>query len=181
MARGSAHAVHDSAPGEPLQQRIHVVEVRRRLLADDGLAASVCVDAHERLEHAALGAIRAQQPGLDILAGDLAAEPAPVRAQLAQPGTTLQLSRVDELDQARHGGVVTQIADPAEVVARPLPRHQVAEEVVLGDDADAAVPIKDAAHQRGATAADAHDEDGLRLALEPSRSFHWAPSLAVAD
>ena len=86
-----AHAVHDAPVGEPLEQRLHVVEVGRRLLADDGLAAAVGVDAQERLEDAALGAIGGEQVGLDVLARDLGREPAPVGAQLAQSRATLQL------------------------------------------------------------------------------------------
>ncbi len=112
--------------------------------------------------------------------GTLLREPAPVGAELAQSGAALQLIGVDELDQTPHGAVVAQVADPPEVASRALPRQQVAEVVVLGGDADATVLVEDAAHQRRAAAADAHDEDGLRLAFEPGRSFHWLPSLAVA-
>ena len=135
----------------------------------------------ERLEDATFGPIRSEQVGLDVLARDPRRQPAPVGTQLAQSRTTLQLTRVDELHHGAHVGVITQVAQPSEVVPRALPREQVPQVVVLGGDADPAVLVEDAAHERRATAADTHDEDGFGLAGDaPDRVVHVLRSLAVA-
>ncbi len=178
MARGSTHAVDHAALGEPLQQRVDVGQVRRSLLTHDGLAAPVGVDAHECLEEPSLAAIGGEQVSLDVLAWDLVREPAPVGAEFTQSRSSLQSIGIDELDQRTHVAVIAQVAQAAEVVARPLPGQQVAQVVTLSGDTDAAVLVEDAAHQRGAAAADTHDEDGFWLAFEPGRSIHLPTSLA---
>ena len=161
----------DAGIGEPLEQRLDVGEVGGRLLAHDGLAAPVGVDAQEGLEDAALGAVRGQQARLQVRPRDPLRQPAPVGRQLAEPRASLQLARVDELDEAAHRRVVAKVAHAPEVVARALPGQQVAEVVVLGGDGDAAVAVEDAARQRRAAAADADDEDGLGLAGTSLQGF----------
>jgi hypothetical protein len=66
------------------QQRLDIGQVGRRLLAHDGLATTLGIDAQEGREGAPLRAIGGQQAGFHVGARDLARQPAPVGAQLAQ-------------------------------------------------------------------------------------------------
>jgi hypothetical protein len=159
-ARIALHVDHATV-GEPLEQRVDVAEVGRRLLAHHRLPLHIGIQPQEGGEEAALGALGGQQPALHLVARHLAHDPAPERANLAPARVAGILAFVEHLDDAPHGGVVAQVAGTPEVLACTSAAEVVAHVVVLLGHRDALAGIEQAAHHRRPAARDANNEDRL--------------------
>ena len=109
---------------------------------------------------------------------DIAHQPAPVGADLAETGAPLELARVDRSRPGdRTARVVLQVTDLSEIMARPLARKKVSQVVVLGRYPDPTVAIEYPPHEGRATSAHPDDEDRPRdRAPAPPRAAFPHPS-----
>ena len=171
--------MHDPAGGEPLEQRVDVAQMGRRLLAHHRPAHEVRVSPQQGGHQAALGTLGGEQPLLQLGRRDLADQPAPERAYLAPSRVVLVLAAVQEVDDAPDRLVVAQVAQPSQLVARALAANDVPNEMVLWSDGDALGCLEHLAQQRRAAAADADDEDclglGRGLGCQLRRDFRRRP------